>query len=79
MPSAPITQSAPMDFFQHLVTEMDSEGRYLVLNAVANHLRFPNNHTHYFSCVLLFLFAESNQVGEYEAAWAGLPRRGEME
>eukprot|EP00958_Prasinococcus_capsulatus_P004763 scaffold442_cov397-Prasinococcus_capsulatus_cf.AAC.12 len=35
--------------------------RYLFLNAIANQLRYPNNHTHYFSCVLLFLFAEATQ------------------
>ena len=35
-------------------------GRYLFLNAVANQLRYPNSHTHYFSCVLLYLFAEAN-------------------
>jgi CCR4-NOT transcription complex subunit 1 len=56
---SPITQSAPMDVFQRLVTELDTEGRYLLLNAIANQLRYPNNHTHYFSCVLLFLFAEA--------------------
>ncbi len=51
-----------MDIFQHLVLELDTEGRYLFLNAVANQLRYPNNHTHYFSCVLLYLFAEANLV-----------------
>lgn len=35
-------------------------GRYLFLNAVANQLRYPNSHTHYFSCTLLYLFAEAN-------------------
>lgn len=39
--------------------DSDSEARYLVLNAVANQLRYPNSHTHYFSCVLLTLFAEA--------------------
>lgn len=58
---SPITHSAPMDVFQRLVTELDTEGRYLLLNAIANQLRYPNNHTHYFSCVLLFLFAEAQQ------------------
>merc|ERR1712065_134485 len=38
---------------------MGTEGRYLLLNAIANQLRYPNNHTHYFSCVLLYLFAEA--------------------
>lgn len=37
-----------------------SPGRYLFLNAIANQLRYPNSHTHYFSCVLLYLFAEAN-------------------
>lgn len=61
VPTAPITHSAPMDIFQKLIVELDTEGRYLFLNAVANQLRYPNNHTHYFSCVLLYLFAEANQ------------------
>lgn len=61
VPTAPITHSAPMDIFQRLIVELDTEGRYLFLNAVANQLRYPNNHTHYFSCVLLYLFAEANQ------------------
>ncbi|KAK1364557.1 CCR4-NOT transcription complex subunit 1 [Heracleum sosnowskyi] len=50
-----------LDIFQLLITELDTEGRYLFLNAVANQLRYPNNHTHYFSFILLYLFAESNQ------------------
>ena len=56
-----ITHSAPMDIFQHMATDLDAEGRYLFLNAIANHLRYPNNHTHYFSCVLLYIFAEAQQ------------------
>ena len=30
-----------------------------MLNAIGNQLRFPNSHTHFFSCVLLALFVES--------------------
>lgn len=37
-----------------------SAGRYLFLNAIANQLRYPNSHTHYFSCTMLYLFAEAN-------------------
>jgi CCR4-NOT transcription complex subunit 1 len=62
--SSPIAQSAPMDIFQHLAMDLDTEGRYLFLNAIANQLRYPNNHTHYFSCVLLYLFAEANQASQ---------------
>jgi CCR4-NOT transcription complex subunit 1 len=32
----------------------------VLLNAIANQLRYPNNHTHYFSCVLLYLFTETS-------------------
>ncbi|KAK1305818.1 hypothetical protein QJS10_CPA10g00894 [Acorus calamus] len=56
-----LSGGAAMDIFQVLVGELDTEGRYLFLNAVANQLRYPNNHTHYFSFVLLYLFAETNQ------------------
>ncbi len=35
-------------------------GRYLLFNAIANQLRYPNSHTHYFSCTLLYLFLEAN-------------------
>nr|XP_043622240.1 CCR4-NOT transcription complex subunit 1-like [Erigeron canadensis] len=52
---------AALDIFQTLILELETEGRYLFLNAVANQLRYPNNHTHYFSFILLFLFSESNQ------------------
>ena len=34
-------------------------GRYLLFNALANQLRFPNAQTHYFACTLLYLFKES--------------------
>ncbi|KAJ3214619.1 hypothetical protein HDU67_001427 [Dinochytrium kinnereticum] len=59
--SPPITHSAPMDIFQQLIVDLDTEGRYLFVSAIANQLRYPNSHTHYFSCVLLYLFAEANQ------------------
>ncbi|KAI4368425.1 hypothetical protein MLD38_016982 [Melastoma candidum] len=53
--------SAAMDIFQALIVDLDTEGRYLFLNAIANQLRYPNTHTHYFSFVLLYIFAEATQ------------------
>ena len=55
-----IAHSSYMDIFQNLAVDMDTEGRYLALNCIANQLRYPNSHTHYFSCCLLYLFAEAN-------------------
>eukprot|EP01117_Protostelium_nocturnum_P004885 TRINITY_DN1770_c0_g1_i1.p1 TRINITY_DN1770_c0_g1~~TRINITY_DN1770_c0_g1_i1.p1 ORF type:complete len:1948 (-),score=339.96 TRINITY_DN1770_c0_g1_i1:159-6002(-) len=53
--------NSPMGIFQHIATDLDSEGRYLFLNAIANQLRYPNSDTHYFSCILLFLFSEARE------------------
>lgn len=59
--SSVASSGAAMDIFQHLANELDTEGRYLFLNAIANQLRYPNSHTYWFSCVLLYLFAEATQ------------------
>lgn len=50
-----------LEVFMHLAHNLDCEGRYLLFSGIANHLRFPNTHTHYFSCVLLFLFVETKE------------------
>lgn len=61
------------------VTVVYRTGRYLFLNALANHLRSPNSYTHYFSCTILFLFAEANteviqeQITKYVMATCLLP------
>lgn len=43
----------------HTICTSPAEGRYLVINALTNHLRYPNAHTHYFSCTVLSLFADT--------------------
>jgi CCR4-NOT transcription complex subunit 1 len=69
--SVQINQSSQLDMlqietatelFRNLIMTMDTEGRYLILNAIANQLRYPNSHTHYFSFIILYLFAEATQV-----------------
>jgi CCR4-NOT transcription complex subunit 1 len=58
-----LTQSASsltsLNLFKRLINDADPEGKYLILNAVANQLRFPSTHTHFFSCLLLYLFQEA--------------------
>jgi len=41
-----------------LATSLDVEGQHHLLSAMALHLRYPNAHTHWFSTLLLYLFAE---------------------
>jgi CCR4-NOT transcription complex subunit 1 len=50
-----------MDIFRTLMADLDTEGRYLVLNAIANQLRYPNIHTHCFYFIILHLFSEATQ------------------
>jgi CCR4-NOT transcription complex subunit 1 len=59
---ASIVNTTAMALFEHLIVHLDDEGRYLFLNALANQLRYPNNHTYYFSCVLLYLFSEFPKI-----------------
>ncbi|TDH65786.1 hypothetical protein CCR75_009587 [Bremia lactucae] len=59
-PTSKFEQTAAMDLFRYLADELDAEGRYWYFSALANHLRYPNSHTHYFSCVILYLFSYSS-------------------
>lgn len=60
-----LSRTPEMDVIQKLM-DFDDRGRYTCLNAIANQLRFPSSHTHYFSCVMLFLFSESKSVAVKE-------------
>lgn len=42
-----------------LGASLDFEGRYLLISCISNHLRYPNLHTHYFSCTILWMFQEA--------------------
>lgn len=57
------------DIFKKLANDLDSEGRYLFLNGIANQLRYPNSHTHFFSNLLLSLFVDAeNRVLQEQIA-----------
>jgi CCR4-NOT transcription complex subunit 1 len=45
-----LSQTPELEILQKLM-ELDDHGRYISLNAIANLLRYPSSHTHYFSCV----------------------------
>jgi hypothetical protein len=55
-----IRDSPSWAIFMHLVNSLDAEGRYYVLNAMTNQLRYPNSSTHYFCTVLLLMFADAS-------------------
>jgi CCR4-NOT transcription complex subunit 1 len=57
---SPMQNSPSIEIFKHLIISLDAEGRYYLFNVMANQLRYPNSHTHYFSCVMLWLFVEAD-------------------
>ncbi|CAN6622942.1 general negative regulator of transcription subunit 1 [Trichomonascus vanleenenianus] len=48
--------SVHLSLITQLMAELSVEGRYFLCEAMANQLRYPNRHTHFYSCVLLSLF-----------------------
>lgn len=60
-----LSRTPEMEVLQKLM-EFDDKGRYHCLNAIANQLRYPSSHTHYFSCVMLYIFSESKNVAVKE-------------
>lgn len=60
-----LSRTPEMEVLQKLM-DFDDKGRYICLNAIANQLRYPSSHTHYFSCVMLYLFSESKDVAVKE-------------
>ena len=45
---------------ERIAKALRSEGRYYLLSAMANQLRYPNSHTYYFSFTILRLFGTDN-------------------
>ena len=63
-----------MEIYQRLVADLGAEARYVLFNGIANQLRYPNNHTHYFSCVMLHLFSDTCDERIQEQITRALPR-----
>lgn len=49
-----------IQLYAALIKDLDPEGRSIVVNAMANQLRYPNAHTQYFSFAILNLFENAN-------------------
>ncbi len=49
-----------MELFKQIMLNLNSETRKCFINSIINELRYPNNQTYYFSCIILYLFVESN-------------------
>jgi len=64
----PITFNRDMgaaEILRTLLASFNSEGRYHVINACVNQLRFPNAHTHFFCLALQHVFANASPHQEH--------------
>jgi CCR4-NOT transcription complex subunit 1 len=74
---ADLDDSPALTLFSQLMLAFDSEDRYHCINALANQLRYPNAHTHYFSMILLTLFLRCNFTLSFTALialWSHMTR-----
>lgn len=55
---ADLFNSKSLKLTQILLKYSDKSSKYAILSAIVDHLRFPNRHTHFFSCLILALFLE---------------------
>ena len=51
-----IPESLQASLMSRLAKELQPEARYFFLSAIANQLRYPNSHTHFFSYALIHIF-----------------------
>jgi CCR4-NOT transcription complex subunit 1 len=58
------SKSSQVSLITSLMQEGDTELQFLLLEAVANNLRYPNAHTHWFSCVVLHFFGSRSLWGD---------------
>ena len=56
-----LSHSPVIEIFQCLIQSFNAQGRYFLLNAIANQLRYPNNHTHCESKCGRYLFSVQNK------------------
>merc|ERR1712159_895321 len=54
------TQSSAL-IFKQLFASMDAEGRYHVINAIVNQLRYPNSHTYFFMNLVHHFFSSESE------------------
>ncbi|KAJ1946480.1 CCR4-NOT core subunit cdc39, partial [Linderina macrospora] len=55
------SQRMALDMIRQMLGEADAEASYLLVNAVANQLRFPSSHTYLCSRIVLALFSKSDE------------------
>ncbi|KAI7901129.1 CCR4-Not complex component, Not1-domain-containing protein [Cokeromyces recurvatus] len=56
-----LEESPAIIAYNYLLSKLEPKGRYTLLSAIADHLRYPNSHTCFFSSTLLLLFSKHSE------------------
>ncbi|KAI9261911.1 CCR4-Not complex component, Not1-domain-containing protein [Helicostylum pulchrum] len=57
-----LSENPAIQIYKHLLSHLPtSHERYLLVNAIVDHLRYPNSHTYFFSMTLLHLFSTQTE------------------
>lgn len=57
-----LSENPAIQIYKHLLAHLPtSHERYLLVNAIVDHLRYPNSHTYFFSMTLLHLFSTQTE------------------
>jgi hypothetical protein len=58
-----LSENAAVQIYKYLLTHcVRDHDRYLLINALVDHLRYPNSHTYFFGMTLLHLFASQPET-----------------
>jgi CCR4-NOT transcription complex subunit 1 len=49
------------DTFKKMAHRLNDQTRLSFLNSIVDELRFPNSHSFYFSCIILFIYLEAGK------------------
>ncbi|KAI7871980.1 CCR4-Not complex component, Not1-domain-containing protein [Mucor mucedo] len=59
----PLSDNPAIQIYKHLLSHMPtSYEKYLLINSIVDHLRYPNSHTYFFSMALLHLFSTQTEL-----------------
>ncbi|KAI8088056.1 CCR4-Not complex component, Not1-domain-containing protein [Gilbertella persicaria] len=58
-----LSENPAVQIYKYLLSQLtDSKDKYTVLNAIVDHLRYPNSHTYFFSMALMHLFSTQSDI-----------------
>ncbi|ORE18565.1 Not1-domain-containing protein [Rhizopus microsporus] len=79
----PLSENPAIQIYKYLLAHFSSTGnsfgQYALLNCIADHLRYPNSHTYFFSMAILHLFNSQSQQIKEQITRQNITRKADSE